>query len=350
MPTCLIGLGSNRGDRRENLARAVDSLRGETSVQIVAQSRAIETAPVGGPPGQTPFLNATVLLETSLDPEALLAVLRRIEERLGRRRVERWGPRIIDLDLLLYGRETWQSQTLTVPHPRMAWRRFVLEPAVQIAPEMIHPTTGWTLRRLLDHLNNAAPYVAVAGPPGAGKTELVERVAHRTSGSILLDPHDRGRIGAFHANSSGSARAMELEFLDARVRLLSAGLPASREQGRPWISDFWLNQSLAYAALSLASDELEAFRRRCEEAIRTAVRPKLTVVLDVPPRPGDRIDRGGRSNHGLDPEHRERIRRAIVAEAARPGVGPVLRLAAADPAGNADEVVWALQSMGPIHP
>ena len=103
-------------------------------------------------------------------PQALLAEFQKVEADLGRQRNEHWGPRTIDLDLLLYDDLTLADPDLVVPHPRMAWRRFVLEPAAEVAPEMLHPGTGWTIARLLDHLNQTPWYLAIAGPIGVGKS------------------------------------------------------------------------------------------------------------------------------------------------------------------------------------
>lgn len=333
MATCLIGLGSNLGDRREALDQAVERLARQPYVRLVARSRWQETAPVGGPAGQGPFLNGAVVLETSLEPEALFAVLAAIEAELGRRRTERWGPRALDLDLLLYGELILECPSLTIPHPRMAWRRFVLEPAAEVAPDMVHPTTGWPIARLLEHLNTAVPYVAIAGPIGVGKTALADQLAQRTSATRIVEPVSSRRLEAPCPDPSGNAWARELEFLHERGRLLSAELPAWSKPGRLWVSDFWFNQGLAYASVWLAPGRLDAYRRRWEDARRTVIGPKLTVVLDAP---ADwlvgRIERREpRAERRWSAETLERIRQAILAEVDRPGQGPVLRLAGDGP-------------------
>jgi len=158
---CLLGLGSNLGDRRELLrstCRAISDLAG---VKLLARSQWHETTPIGGPAGQSPFLNGALLVQTTLQPHALAAKLHELETQLGRSRRVRWSARTVDLDVLLVDETTIASSDLIVPHPRMSFRRFVLEPAVEIAPWMRHPTSGWTLAQLLRHLNTAAQYVAV---------------------------------------------------------------------------------------------------------------------------------------------------------------------------------------------
>ena len=126
-----LGLGSNVGDRERHLADAVDSLAG-----VVAVSPVYETDPVGGP-AQDPFLNLVVELATSLTPRQLLGVAHRLESAAGRVRAERWGPRTLDVDVLLVGDLCVDEPDLVVPHPRMWQRRFVLAPLADLAPELV---------------------------------------------------------------------------------------------------------------------------------------------------------------------------------------------------------------------
>jgi 2-amino-4-hydroxy-6-hydroxymethyldihydropteridine diphosphokinase len=124
--TCYVGLGSNLGDRLENLRRAVELLDASDGVAVVRTSSVYETDPVGPP--QPDFLNAVAEISTDLGPHELLARCKAIEAELGRTPGERWGPREIDLDLLLYGDERIDTGELVVPHPRMNERAFVLVP------------------------------------------------------------------------------------------------------------------------------------------------------------------------------------------------------------------------------
>ena len=158
----LIGLGSNLGDRKALLDGAIAALAKTSGISVLAVSTYHETAPVGGPEGQGAFLNAAASLETSLEPEPLLDVLQAIEQVSGRVRTAHWGERTLDLDLLLYGDSRIQSPRLSVPHPWMALRRFVLAPLAEIAPEVVDPLTGLTVRALLANLDRRPSYVAFA--------------------------------------------------------------------------------------------------------------------------------------------------------------------------------------------
>jgi 2-amino-4-hydroxy-6-hydroxymethyldihydropteridine diphosphokinase len=139
--TAYVGIGSNLGDREGNLRRAVELLAAEDGIEVVSVSEIRETDPVG-PVEQGPFLNGAVRIDTDLGPHELLARLLAVEQRLGRVRAERWGPRTIDLDLLLYGNEVVDEPGLTVPHPRLHERRFALEPLADLAPGLEIPGKG----------------------------------------------------------------------------------------------------------------------------------------------------------------------------------------------------------------
>lgn len=129
-----VGLGSNLGDRLENLRGAAALLGARQGIRVVRSSRVYETAPVGGPP-QPDYLNAVLEVETTLSPYALLGACLDVEREMGRERLERWGPRVIDLDVLTYDDETVDEPDLQVPHPRMHERGFVLLPLLEIAAD-----------------------------------------------------------------------------------------------------------------------------------------------------------------------------------------------------------------------
>ncbi|MCD6416159.1 MAG: 2-amino-4-hydroxy-6-hydroxymethyldihydropteridine diphosphokinase [Planctomycetes bacterium] len=149
--TVYIALGSNLGERELNLRRALAALGGRQGVEVRKVSSFIETAPLGGPP-QGKFINAAAELGATLGPRPLLDALLAVEDEMGRQRTERWGPRVIDLDLLLYEDRIINRPGLQVPHPRMHRRRFVLEPLCEIAPRAVHPVRGASVADLLAEL------------------------------------------------------------------------------------------------------------------------------------------------------------------------------------------------------
>jgi len=347
MSLCLIGLGSNEGDRQANLHRALDELGRQRGVCVVRQSRLLETAPVGGPSGQNPFLNAAAVLESALAAEALLDVLLHVEAALGRRRAERWGSRSVDLDLLLYEDVVLSTPTLVVPHPRMAWRRFVLEPAAEVAGSMIHPTTGWTIARLVQHLNTAKNYLAITGPIGAGKTDIARQIMQSAGACWIAESLDLARLAAFYADPASHAWSLEIEFLNRRAELLAAGSSEWKKPTRWWVSDFWFDQGLAFAEVWLPAERRAAFHAQWEEAAGGVVRPKLTVMLDAATdRLLERIGRCGRPGESrLTGEVLQRMREALETCLRRPDVGPLLRLTDEPPDQIRQEILAALEAM-----
>jgi 2-amino-4-hydroxy-6-hydroxymethyldihydropteridine diphosphokinase len=153
---CLIALGSNLGsnlgDRLDNLRAGVAGIDAADGIEVVAVSPLYETAPVGGPDNQGPYLNAALTADTTLDAADVLALLHRIEADRERQRVVHWGPRTLDLDLLVHGDLVSDASALEVPHPRLHERRFVMVPVCDVAPELVHPRLGRTMRNLLADL------------------------------------------------------------------------------------------------------------------------------------------------------------------------------------------------------
>ena len=151
MTLAYVGIGANLGPREETLRRAVELLGRADGVEVVGVSELRETDPVGVV-DQPPFLNGAVSVDTTLSPRALLDLLLEIERSLGRVRGERWGPRVVDLDLLVYGNEMVDEPGLHVPHPHVHERRFALEPLAEINPELEIPVRG-TVSALLAALD-----------------------------------------------------------------------------------------------------------------------------------------------------------------------------------------------------
>jgi 2-amino-4-hydroxy-6-hydroxymethyldihydropteridine diphosphokinase len=328
MARTLIGLGSNLGDRPAQLSQALQLLCSGGDCSLISRSTWYRTQPAGGPPDQGAFLNGAAVVETSLDPHALHARLAAVETQLGRQREVRWGPRCIDLDLLLFDGRVIQTATLSVPHPRMMVRRFVLVPAAEIAADWLHPTLGWTLGRLLEHLDTAAPYLAITGPPASGKSTLAAALA-AGSGTLIADPIDGPLVAALEAEPSGRGLQTEEQVMRGRRQALAAVDP---EQPAWSISDFWIGQSLVYAQACLPAEDAAALAGIWELATRDVAQPKLLVALDAPAAELHRriVARGQAPEQRLDAQwldvaQLERLRSAFDEQLARPW-GPLMRL------------------------
>ena len=155
--TAYVAVGANLGDRCANIEQAVQLLKDTDGIEVVRVSSLLENPAVGGPAGAPDFLNGAIELRTTLSPQQLLSRVLDVERVLGRERREKWGPRTIDLDLLLYGDCVIDEPHLHVPHPRLHQRRFVLQPLAEIASDIVHPTLGKSIGSLMRELDVRSP-------------------------------------------------------------------------------------------------------------------------------------------------------------------------------------------------
>ncbi|MFP4589302.1 MAG: 2-amino-4-hydroxy-6-hydroxymethyldihydropteridine diphosphokinase [Candidatus Bipolaricaulota bacterium] len=161
METAFVGLGSNLGAREKNIATAVELLRQSENLQVFESSSLYETEPVG-PRFQPWFLNVVVKLGSLLEPTSLLNQCKVIERRVGRYRTLRWGPRVIDLDVLLVDGYVVQNELVTLPHPQLQERRFVLEPLAELAPQWVHPGNCRSIKDLLGAVDDEKKVIKLA--------------------------------------------------------------------------------------------------------------------------------------------------------------------------------------------
>jgi 2-amino-4-hydroxy-6-hydroxymethyldihydropteridine diphosphokinase len=168
-----VALGSNLGNRQSQLSQALALLAEISGNSVRRHSNFHETAPVGGPPEQGAFLNAAAIVETTLEPLAFLRALQAVEKQLGRVRQERWGPRTLDLDLLIFDRRVLHTPELTLPHPLMQQRSFVLNPLAEIAPDLIHPLLNKSIDQLRRELADGETSAPSLHRPLAGRRSLV---------------------------------------------------------------------------------------------------------------------------------------------------------------------------------
>lgn len=321
MATCLIGIGANLGDRSATLDAAVERLSHDSRVRVLRRSHWLETAAIGGPDSQPEFLNGALVVETNLAPRALLQLLHEVEGTLGRERQGHWHPRTLDLDLLLYDELQIADIDLIVPHPRMAVRRFVLEPAAVVAPDLLHPPTGWTVAQLLAHLNAAHQYAAVTSSDHILATRLALDVASRT-GALRIDLEP---IATAAASAAGSTPPgwLELARTWARELDLKRWTAAATPGGNSWVvSNRWFVESrlvgdldrLACDVRSPAAESAAAW----QDLNAGIVQPKLILAIEVRASQAGGVDRLPAAN--------EPFAQALATELSRPGQGPVLRL------------------------
>lgn len=327
MATCLISVGANLGDRRHTIEHSLQRVSKLLSTTLVSRSELYATAAVGGPADQPEFLNAAAIIETSLTPLELLHGLQEIQREAGRVADTRWGPRTLDLDLLLYDAIILHTPELVIPHPRMSFRRFVLEPAVEVAPDMIDPRNGWTVRRLWQHLQQTPNFLAITGLPGVGQTGLARAAAARLGAEAVLQP---ARLADLHFDSPSRDLSRELEFLRQCLRVLPRRDVVSAEQ--TWICDFWIEELLVsveaagLGSASAAFDEVQAHSQHL-------LTPKLMVMLEASSE---------RCAHSPALSGFQDRLSQLLSQPDRP---PVLKLLAANTAWNLEEIVAAALAM-----
>ena len=246
-------------------------------VAVTAVSHYRETAPIGGPAGQEPFLNGACLIDTDLPPSKVLEILSAIEKTLHRERAERWAARTIDLDLLLYDDVVIDTPDLTIPHPRMATRRFVLEPAAEIAGDLAFPPAACTVRDLLDNISGPHPLVAIIGVPGSGASEIAEVVADALMGQPLHAP-------TALPTADGGPRASLARW---RQTLAAWSAPLDRThwsaEGVATIADYWCDGLVTAAADELDADELDDLRADADAVASRSVEPRVVIMLVADP-------------------------------------------------------------------
>jgi 2-amino-4-hydroxy-6-hydroxymethyldihydropteridine diphosphokinase len=272
----LIALGSNLGERRRALDDAVAAIGGFPQTRLFARSSLYETVPVGGPPGQEPFVNGAIVVETALAPLQLLDELLQLETKLGRVRDVPWGPRTIDLDLLLYDDAVIETERLRVPHPRFSFRKFVLRGAVEIAGAWRHPLLDRTLGELWTHLETTPRYAAFVGRSQGFRSQFAAEAADAAR-ARLIDATDAGVPASVEQlTSHGLAKGAAIEFLDARAAAVRRSLA---DTGDSWIiDDAWLAAEAAELCEQLGDDA--GFRGEAQRRLALDVTPRLILSLD----------------------------------------------------------------------
>ena len=282
--TAYIGLGSNLGDRESSIRGALKMLAQTEHVEVARISDLIETAPLADS-DQPHYVNAVAEVKTTLPPEDLHAKLVDIETSLGRVRDAKWSSRVIDLDLLLFGPEIINTAELTVPHPQMHLRSFVLSGLCRLNPQLLHPVTEKSMSELAARLNgadfvlnpNLPQLISVAGVIGVGKTTLTERLSKSLSCNLLLEPYDKNPfLPDVYAGKKELALDSQLYFLNSRIEQLNLQALAG---GQIAVSDYIFDKELIYAKRLLNPQQLTLYEKSFQPAAAKVATPVLVIYL-----------------------------------------------------------------------
>jgi len=295
-----IGLGSNVGDRLSYLQMAVDTIHYEVG-SILKLSSCYET-PAMGFEGD-PFLNACVEVRTSLSAELVLSKLLQIEERHGRKRFDdgQYHARTIDLDILFFDNEIIENELLSVPHPRLEQRLFVLHPMVEIVPDFVHPKLKQTISKLAEDCTDDSPiskpqdllknplqtfdfsnynFIAIEGNIGAGKTSLTHMMAEDFNAKSIFERFaDNPFLPKFYENAERYAFTLEMSFLADRYQQISDDL-AQLDLFKDFIiADYDVFKSLIFSKINLSEDEFLLYRKLFYQVYKDFKRPDLYIYL-----------------------------------------------------------------------
>jgi len=282
--TAYIGLGSNLGDRQRSIRRALELLGQSQQIELSRVSDLIETPPLGYF-DQPKFINGVAEIATTLGAEDLYRTLVEVEKRLGRERQGRWLPRTIDLDLLLFGAEVVDLPHLTVPHPQMHLRSFVLKGLCQLNPDLVHPTIKETIRELTERLggldfalNPSVPQlVSVAGVIGVGKTTLAKSLSTSLDCKLLLEPYDTNPfMPEVYAGKKELALDSQLYFLTSRITQLNR---KTLRRAQIAVSDYIFDKEQIYARRLLNDQQLDLYQKIFKPLSADAASPVLVIYL-----------------------------------------------------------------------
>ena len=343
-----LGLGANLGDRAAGMRAALEALKAHPAIRV-AQTSAFYETPSLADASEPMYLNAVARLDTALEPAELVRQLCCIETTLGRVRTGRWQPRTIDLDLLLYGQRQIETPELTVPHPQMHLRSFVLRGLCELDGNVMHPVLGRTAAQLAERLNGHDFYrdadrpqlISIAGLIGVGKTTLAARLAEALGAKLICEKYDDNPyLADVYAGHEDVALDSELFFLSSSATQLRSD---RLRKGCCYVSDYVFDKALIYASSWLSREDLAGYRRHYDCVAEQVATPAAVIYLtDTVDACLDRIHRRNRP-------YEQRIEPAFLAELkqkyedlyARWASCPVIRLAACQCAEPKQAAVWA---------
>ena len=284
MTKAYIGLGSNLGDREKSVQSALKMLGEAEGIGVLRASNIIETVPLGQM-NQPKYLNAVAEIETALAAEDLHKKLADIEVSLGREKKGKWASRIIDLDILLFGRKIINNSNLTIPHPQMHLRSFVLKGLCQLNPELVHPVIKEPMNELAGRLNNTdfvlnpsvPQLVCAAGIIGVGKTTLTEQLSKLLDCKLLLEAYDTNPfMPDVYAGKKELALDSQLYFLTTRIEQMNRNTLA---RGQIAVSDYIFDKELIYARRLLSARQLALYEKTYPPFAGQVASPVLVIYL-----------------------------------------------------------------------
>ncbi|MFX0555382.1 2-amino-4-hydroxy-6-hydroxymethyldihydropteridine diphosphokinase [Maribacter sp. CXY002] len=332
--TVYLSIGSNLGNKRKNLQKAIFLIA--EHIGKISSLSPIYSAPSWGFESED-FLNACLKLETEYAPQTVLEKLMDIEKRIGRKRKLDSGyeSRLIDLDIIYYDHEIIDTETLTVPHPRLEERKFVLRPLADIAPQFYHPILNKDTRNLLQQCrdnskltktnNGLFPsrydfftnlqFIAIEGNIGAGKTSLATKISEDFNAKLILERFaDNPFLPNFYKDQSRYAFPLEMSFLADRYQQFMDDTNQFDLFKSFMISDYDIFKSLIFAKVTLQKDEFELYRKIFNFMYREIKKPKIYVYLhQTTERLLDQIKKRGREyEQQIDAKYLEQINRGYL--------------------------------------
>ncbi len=295
MTTAFIALGANLGDRQANIQKAIRLLDETDGISIKAVSEILESDALAQM-DQPAYLDAVVQVETDLPADKLFDRMSSIEDTLGRTRQEKWSPRTIDLDLLLYADQVIEGPMLTIPHNQMHLRSFVLNGMCELAPDFIHPVLKQSMKELATRLNgqnfflsqDRPQLISVAGVIGVGKTTLASGIAKEFDCPMLAEAYDTNPfMPDVYAGDTEHAIDSQLYFLKSRYDQLNRDkLPPAV----PVVSDYIFNKETIFAARTLSPDQCAKHKEQYDTVVEQVANPVVAVYFyDSPSACLDRI-------------------------------------------------------------
>jgi 2-amino-4-hydroxy-6-hydroxymethyldihydropteridine diphosphokinase len=282
--TAYIGVGSNLGDRKGCIDKALKMMAEAQSTKVVRVSDLAETEPLGAP-DHPKYLNGVLEVETTLSAEDLYKMMAEIENALGRERPDQWAPRTIDLDLLLFGGAIVNTDDLTVPHPQMHLRSFVLAGMCQLNPDLLHPVLKESMSILASRLagrdfardGDRPQLVSIAGIIGVGKTTLAKKLAQALDCRPIFEAYDENPfLPDVYAGHGQLALDSQLFFLTSRLDQLSAEALTAPDI---IVSDYVFDKELIYARCLLDKRQLTLYEKLYEALNSDIAAPSLVIYL-----------------------------------------------------------------------